>query len=71
MRKEYGGIGFRHFYGFYFAMLGKQAWNIFTKGDTIVHRVFKDKYFLDGNLIGAHSSIIPVIFYIVSTFLGW
>jgi hypothetical protein len=55
MRKEHGGMGFRHFYGFNLAMLGKQGWNLLTNHDTILSRVFKAKYypnkgFLEANL---------------------
>jgi hypothetical protein len=55
MRKEYGGVGFRHFYGFNLAMLGKQGWNLLVNHDTILSKVFKAKYypkegFLDGKL---------------------
>jgi len=28
MRKEYGGMGFRHFFGFNLAMLRKQGWKL-------------------------------------------
>ncbi|CAJ2642045.1 unnamed protein product [Trifolium pratense] len=55
MRKEYGGMGFRHFYGFNLAMLGKQGWHLLTNHDTILSRIFKAKYypktgFLEANL---------------------
>lgn len=45
MRKEHGGMGFRHFYGFNLAMLGKQGWHLLTNQDTILSRVFKAKYY--------------------------
>jgi len=35
MRKEHGGMGFRHLYGFNLAMLGKQGWKLATDHDTI------------------------------------
>jgi hypothetical protein len=41
MRKEFGGMGFRHLHGFNLAMLGKQGWNLLTNQDTIVARIFK------------------------------
>lgn len=41
MRKEYGGMGFRHLYGFNLAMLGKQGWKFTSNHDAIVLRVFK------------------------------
>jgi hypothetical protein len=45
MRKEYGGMGFRHFYGFNLAMLAKQGWHLLTNHDTILSKVFKAKYY--------------------------
>jgi hypothetical protein len=55
MRKDHGGMGFRHFYGFNLAMLGKQGCQLLTNQDTILSRVFKAKYypktgFLEANL---------------------
>jgi hypothetical protein len=55
MRKEFGGMGFRHLYGFNSAMLGKQGWHLLTDQDTILSKVFKAKYypkegFLDAKL---------------------
>jgi hypothetical protein len=54
MRKEYGGMGFRHLYGFNLAMLGKQGWKLATDHDTIVTRVFKARYFPNGDFLGAN-----------------
>jgi ribonuclease HI len=54
MRKEYGGMGFRHVYGFNLALLGKQGWKLATNHDTIVDRVFKARYFPRGNFLGAN-----------------
>jgi hypothetical protein len=38
-------MGFRHFYGFNLAMLGKQGWQLLTNQDTILSQVFKAKYY--------------------------
>jgi hypothetical protein len=53
MRKEFGGMGFRHLYGFNLAMLGKQGWSLLTNQDTIVARIFKARYFPDCDFLGA------------------
>jgi len=53
MRKEYGGMGFRHFFGFNLAMLGKQGWKLLTNQDTIVARIYKAKYYPNNDFLGA------------------
>jgi hypothetical protein len=53
MRKEWGGMGFRNIYGFNLAMLGKQGSNLLTNSDAMVSKVFKAKYFPNGNFLGA------------------
>jgi len=53
MRKEWGGMGFRNIYGFDLAMLGKQGWNFLTNPDAMVSRIFKAKYFPNGDFLGA------------------
>jgi len=52
MRKEYGGMGFRHQFGFNLAMLGKQGWNLLVEQDTIVTRIYKARYFSRDNFLG-------------------
>jgi hypothetical protein len=54
MRKEHGGMGFRHFYGFNLAMLGKQGWHLLTNHDTILSRVFKAIYYLKTRFLEAN-----------------
>jgi len=51
MRKEYGGMGSRHLYGFNLTMLRKQGWRLKTNHDTIIAKVFKVRYFLKGNFV--------------------
>ncbi|WJX28105.1 hypothetical protein P8452_16861 [Trifolium repens] len=53
MRKERGGMGFRHMYGFNLAMLGKQGWKLLTNHDTILTQVFKAKYYPKEGFLGA------------------
>nr|KYP44532.1 hypothetical protein KK1_033990 [Cajanus cajan] len=53
MRKEYGGIGFRHLHGFNLAMLRKQGWNLQSKLDALFTHVFKAKYLPQGDFLGA------------------
>jgi hypothetical protein len=59
MRKEHGGMGFRHLYGFNLATLGKQGWRLETNQDTIVARVFKARYFPKGSFVNARLGYNP------------
>jgi hypothetical protein len=59
MRKEFGGMGFRHLYGFNLAMLRKKGWKLLTNQNTIVKRVYKAKYFLNSDLLGARPGHNP------------
>jgi len=59
MRKEYGGKGFRHMYGFNLAMIGKKGWRLETNHDTIVAQVFKARYFPRGNFVNSRPSHNP------------
>ncbi|XP_058726136.1 uncharacterized protein LOC131597455 [Vicia villosa] len=43
--KSEGGMGFRDFKAFNMAMVAKQGWNIVSKPDTLVARIFKARYF--------------------------
>nr|KYP48455.1 hypothetical protein KK1_029830 [Cajanus cajan] len=53
MRKEYDGMGFRHLHGFNLAMLGKQGWNLQSNPDALFTRIFKARYFPQGDFLGA------------------
>lgn len=59
MRKEYGGMGFRHFFSFNLAMLGNQGWKLLTNQDTIVSRIYKAKYFPKTDFLGARQGHNP------------
>lgn len=53
MRKDDGGLGFRDLHAFNPALLGKQGWHFMTNPTSLVSRVFKAKYFPDGDFLGA------------------
>jgi len=55
MRKEYGGLGFKHLHGFNLVMLGKQGWKLFTNPT----KVLKAKYFQNGNFVDAQLGYNP------------
>ena len=46
MPKEEGGMGFRDLKAFILALLAKQGWGIQQNPQSLVHRVFKAKYFM-------------------------
>ena len=43
--KKFGGMGFRKLHDFNLAMLSKQGWNLLTKTNSLVSRLFKARYF--------------------------
>lgn len=45
MKKEFGGMGFKHLHAFNLSMLGKKGWRLVTNQDTMVSKVLKAKYF--------------------------
>ncbi|XP_074377607.1 uncharacterized protein LOC141719125 [Apium graveolens] len=52
--KMRGGLRFRNLYGFNIAMLGKkQVWNLIYQPNSLVARVFKAKYYPNGNILNA------------------
>jgi hypothetical protein len=48
--KALGGMGFRDLHSFNLAMIAKQGWNIMTKPQTLVARLFKAMYFPNSSL---------------------
>lgn len=51
--KNSGGLGFRNFRNFNVAMLGKQGWRFISNPDSLVSRLFKAKYYADGDYLNA------------------
>ncbi|XP_073015297.1 uncharacterized mitochondrial protein AtMg00310-like [Primulina eburnea] len=51
--KQTGGMWFRNLKSFNLAMLGKQAWNLIAKPDSLMTRVLKAKYFPNSNFLDA------------------
>ncbi|XP_065622825.1 uncharacterized mitochondrial protein AtMg00310-like [Quercus suber] len=47
MPKSKGGIGFKDLKAFNLALLAKQGWRLNQHPDSLTHRVFKAKYFLE------------------------
>ncbi|XP_019199085.1 PREDICTED: uncharacterized protein LOC109192838 [Ipomoea nil] len=51
--KKYGGLGFKELHAFNIAMLGKQAWRLLTKPDSLVSRVYRARYYPRGTFYDA------------------
>ncbi|XP_019159923.1 PREDICTED: uncharacterized protein LOC109156526 [Ipomoea nil] len=57
--KKYGGLGFKDLRAFNLAMLGKQAWRMLTKPESLVARVYKARYFPKGTFFDAQMGNNP------------
>lgn len=51
--KSAGGLGFRNFRDFNLSLLGKQGWRLLTRPDSLSTKLFKARYFPEGNFIDA------------------
>ena len=51
--KVEGGMGFRDFKAFNLALLAKQGWKILKNQNSLVHRVYKAKYFAKDSFLHA------------------
>lgn len=52
-KKSVGGIGFRKLQDFNVALLGKQAWRLTVKMDTLVAKVYEARYYPEGTFLNA------------------
>uniref|UniRef100_A0A7N2MEU3 Reverse transcriptase zinc-binding domain-containing protein n=1 Tax=Quercus lobata TaxID=97700 RepID=A0A7N2MEU3_QUELO len=48
--KSVGGMGFRDLRQFNNELLGKQVWRLYHEKDTLLYKIFKSKYFPNGNI---------------------
>ncbi|XP_030924735.1 uncharacterized protein LOC115951970 [Quercus lobata] len=51
--KDLGGMGFKELQKFNEAMLTKQVWRLLANNDSLFHRFFKAKFFLNGSILDA------------------
>lgn len=51
--KTEGRLGFKDLQSFNLALLGKQLWRLMTRGDTLLAKVFKSRYFRDTDALNA------------------
>ncbi|XP_074347086.1 uncharacterized protein LOC141685908 [Apium graveolens] len=54
-----GGLGFRDLYGFNIALLGKHCWNFINNPQSLVSRVYKERYFSNTTMLGAKKGQNP------------
>lgn len=57
--KSCGGLGFHDFRDFNLAMLAKQGWRFLSKHDSLVSRIYKARYFPNGNFLTANVGHSP------------
>ena len=57
--KTKGGLGFRDLKAFNLTLLAKRGWRLQTNTSSLVHRVFKARYFLERDFINAEMGTKP------------
>lgn len=57
--KDRGGMGFRDLECFNLALLAKQGWRLIQNPDTLVARIFKEKYYPDADFISSNLGSRP------------
>ncbi|CAK8542606.1 unnamed protein product [Lathyrus sativus] len=51
MDKKYGGMGFKNLSAFNYAMVGKETWNLMSKPNNRVSRLYKARYFPNSDFL--------------------
>lgn len=59
MKKSEGGLGFRKLHYFNLALLGKQAWRLVMKPDSVVSKIYRARYYPGGNFLSAKLGANP------------
>jgi hypothetical protein len=55
--KTLGGLGYRELESFNFSLLAKQAWRIVKFPDSLVAKVFQEKYFAGGSFLDSQLGV--------------
>jgi hypothetical protein len=57
--RDNGGLGYRDLEAFNSALLAKQGWRLFTQPETLVARVYREKYFPRGCFLDSSMGLRP------------
>lgn len=60
--KAVGGLGFRHLHDINLTLLGKQGWRLLTQTESLVAKVYKARYYPQGNFLSAKLGVVQVSF---------